>query len=166
MLNLNLIFMKQRTKISSLLGIALTVLAGCDSKKPETPVDPNAPIIKIESHEDYKEVQITGRSYTPGFNIDQKVNVSYGTPIFDDAAHEHEIPIQISQPDKYFLHIEIDNRTFVKEVTPEKFRDAGKTAMVKYVEKRRAAYKPNVPESEKLSDDFNGLEILSLELKK
>jgi hypothetical protein len=154
-----------------LLGLVLTgaSMFGC-SKQGEINVpqkDPNAPIVKIETKEGYKEARVVGRNYYPGLHIKKNIHVSYGIPVIEDSAHSHDIPIEIDEPEKYFLFIELDNRTFVKEVNNTLYRDAPNNSiiMAKYKEKREVSYKPNVAETEIIEDKFSDLEILSLELK-
>jgi hypothetical protein len=158
--------MNRKTALPLLISAVLAGTAGCkDSETPKPTADPNAPIVKIDSFEDHKEVPITGRTYSPGFTIDKKVNVSYGTPLLNDAHHDHDIPINLVQPDRFYLHLGINGRTIIYQVTPEQFRDAKESAMVKYVEKRKSTFKANVPESERLSEEFSGIEVIGFELK-
>jgi hypothetical protein len=152
------------------LAAAGTSIIGCNKQdnKSSVPsqIDLNAPIIKIETLDKYKEAKVVGRSYSPGFSVSKKEKVEYGW-VMSEGHHEHEIPIQISQPERYFLFIEIDSKTFVREVDKNLFRDAPDNCLVmaRYSEKREVTYKPGA-EAEKISDDFGGLEIISLELKK
>ncbi len=47
-----------------LLVISLAhLLSGCSDSETEK-IDKDAPVVKIESHEDYKEVKVVGRSYS------------------------------------------------------------------------------------------------------
>ncbi|MFA5857277.1 MAG: hypothetical protein WC867_07985 [Candidatus Pacearchaeota archaeon] len=153
---------------SGLLGLVLAsgIFTGC-SRKQEEPkyVDPNAPIVEIKSLEGYKEARVVGKDYTPALKIKQTVEVS--TDFFSDSNHSHEIPIDITQSEKYFLFVEIDNRTFVKEVDPYLFREAPNNGlvMVRYTEKRELTFKPGA-ELEKIADNFDSLIIQDIELKK
>ncbi len=66
------------------------------------------------------------------------------------------------------MHVEIDNRIYVKEVNKGIFRDAKNNDLIiaHYVEKTKHTYKSKSAELEKISEEFNDLEILAIELKK
>ena len=157
---------------ASSLGLALggASFLGCEERRSVPsqviPVDPNAPIVKIENIEGYKEAMVVGRDYTPGFSVNKNVRVSYHK-IFGEANHDHDVPIEVSQPERYFLFVELDNKTFTYEVDKTLFRDAPNNGPIiaNYSEKRQVTYKHGA-EAEKVNDEFNGLEIISLELKK
>jgi hypothetical protein len=162
--------MKKKTGLGVLLGAVLAgALGGCDNSKEikQSQTKPKTAVTKVESFEGYKECNITGRSYSPSLRIDRTVHVSYGTRFLDGGAHSHDVPIEIFEPEKFYLFVEIDERTFVREVDRTTFRRAktNGTAMVKYIERKKTIYKAGSAEAEKLDEKFSDLEIISLELK-
>ncbi|MDO8508924.1 MAG: hypothetical protein Q7S27_04535 [Nanoarchaeota archaeon] len=167
--------MKNKSKTSNLLKIILAgVLIGCsDSKKPSQyksiekfEENDSSPTIKIESNELYTQARVVGRSYSPGFSVNKNVDVYHHSGF--ETSHGHTIPINISQPERYFLFVKINDRTIVKEVEKELFRDAkdNQFLIARYTLETISTYKPNSPEAEKIKEEFHDIEINSLELPK
>jgi hypothetical protein len=155
-------------KLHSIALTAMLTFASCSSQQPSVePTKLTTPIVKEEVYQKTAEATIVGRSYSPGFAVDKKVKVSYGNIILNENAHEHEIPIQLSQSERYFLFVEIGGKTVVKEVNKNMFRDTpdNTPVIVHYNETRLSTYQQSA-ELEKMSDELSNLEIISLELKK
>ncbi|MDD5193089.1 MAG: hypothetical protein PHF67_00730 [Candidatus Nanoarchaeia archaeon] len=146
------------------LVFAGVCLLGCSQnakKETEPSFNPNATIVKTESVDGASEARVIGRSYSPGFEIKKEVEISYG---YFKNHHSHKVPIEVSQPERFFLYIRINDGTYIKEVNKKEFRDIGEVVKIRYVEKRDVTYKTGA-ELEKIADELTSIDILSIEPK-